>query len=389
MTASLVAAGLAACSKTDAPPEKSCSGAEALSFVTGNNNGFLGDTLAAKQLVLTFDDGPGSQSGALAAYLKTKGIRATFFVNGHCVGADVGDFTQCQQNAAATPADLFAPIVAAGHIVGNHTQDHADLSSTVEFPLGAAGDMAIAKELSDTDTVIAPFVSNGRFLFRAPFGAWSARDYTVLHASPMDKYVGPVKWDIGGAMTGPKNGSDDAAGHYAADWDCWQNADGYGVKTTAQCARRYLREIDARGKGIVLMHDADYGDVANHALTSGKGNTIDMVKLLLEGDAGLGITGLLAKGYTFVRLDEVPAIAAKLPAIPDAGADAAKDAGDSGADPDAGLDASSSSSSSSSSSGGSSGTTPPQSTATPPATPPSSPPDPCAEPPAPVITPSP
>jgi peptidoglycan/xylan/chitin deacetylase (PgdA/CDA1 family) len=350
---------VAACGKS-AGPENTCAGASALSFPSGNNNGYQGGTLANKQLVITFDDGPGSQTLALSAYLKSKGIRATFFVNGHCFGPNVGTYPQCQQSTTATPADFFPQLLADGHLVHNHTQDHYDLTSTTQFPLGAAGDSAIVKELSDTDPLVAPYVTANRFLFRAPYGAWNARDYSVLHASAMDKYYGPIKWDIGGAMTGPKNGSDDAANHYAADWDCWQNIDGYGVKTTKGCATRYLQEIAARGKGIILFHDADYGNVANHNLTSGKGNTIDMVKLILEGNAALGITGILAQGYSFVRVDEVPEIAALLPPIPPPPSDAGPDVAPiSDASLDVTLEAappppdSTSSSSSSSSSGGS------------------------------------
>src|SRR6185295_16613313 len=90
-------------------------------------------------------------------------------------------------------------------LVQNHTQDHFNL--VTHFPNNAAGDLAIVAQLAETDTLVAPYVAGSRFLFRAPYGAWSARDYNVLHASAMDKYVGPVKWDIGGGMTGPKNGA--------------------------------------------------------------------------------------------------------------------------------------------------------------------------------------
>jgi peptidoglycan/xylan/chitin deacetylase (PgdA/CDA1 family) len=289
-----------------------------LSFPDGDDGGYCasspspqcstGTPLDAKQLVFTFDDGPGSRTLALSSYLKSVGIRATFFVNGHCFGQSVLDNGQCQQDTAATPADIFTELVADGHLVANHTQDHLDLTDTGIFPPGAAGDRALIEQLVATDTLIAPFVSN--FIFRAPYGAWSARDYGILHASSMDKYVGPVSWDIGGAMVGQDSS---APGSYAADWDCWQDNGGFGVQTTQQCGDRYLHEIGDIGRGIVLMHDADYGDVTNHDISSGQGNTIDMVKYLLEGNDALGVTGLVAQGYTFVRVDEVPDVAAALP----------------------------------------------------------------------------
>jgi peptidoglycan/xylan/chitin deacetylase (PgdA/CDA1 family) len=293
---------VAACSSYDATEDVARgTSAAALSFASGNSDGYCasnpsaqcweGKPLATKQLALTFDDGPGSQTLALSSYLKSRGIRATFFVNGHCFGQSVYQSGQCQQDASASPSDILGRLVADGHLVGNHTQDHFDLTSL--------DDNSIVRELADTDAIISPFVDRGHLVFRAPFGAWSSHDYDVLHASAMDRYVGPVKWDIGGAMTGS----------YGADWDCWQNTNGYGVMTTQQCGDRYMREIVDVGRGIILMHDADYGDPSNHDVRSGKGNTIDMVKYLIDGDEALGVSGLAARGYTFVRLDEVPDIA--------------------------------------------------------------------------------
>lgn len=316
---------VAACSSYEATEDVARStSAAALSYASGNSNGYCasnpsaqcweGTPLATKKLALTFDDGPGSQTLALSSYLKSRGIRATFFVNGHCFGQSAYQSGQCQQDASASPSDILGRLVADGHLVGNHTQDHFDLTSL--------DDNSIVRELADTDAIISPFVDRGHLLFRAPFGAWSSHDYDVLHASAMDRYVGPVKWDIGGAMTGS----------YGADWDCWQNTNGYGVMTTQQCGDRYMREIVDVGRGIVLMHDADYGDPSNHDVQSGKGNTIDMVKYLIDGNAALGVSGLAARGYTFVRLDEVPDIAASF------GSGGGADAGttDSGGGTDAG-----------------------------------------------------
>ena len=318
---------VAACSSyqaTDNPTERTApdKSTAALSFASGNNDGycasnssaqcFEGTPIKPKQLVLTFDDGPGSRTLELSSYLRSQGIRATFFVNGHCFGASALDNGQCQQDSSASPSDLLSQVVADGHLIGNHTQDHFDLTSL--------DDATILRELTDTDAIISPFVASGHFVFRAPYGSWSSHDYDVLQASAMSKYVGPVKWDIGGAMT---------SSGYAADWDCWQNTNGYGVMTTKQCGDRYLQEIGDVGRGIILMHDADYGDVSNHDLTSGKGNTIDMVKYLIEGSAAFNVTGLVGRGYTFLRSDEVPDIAA---ALGSSGGGGGTDAGGGGSD---------------------------------------------------------
>lgn len=253
---------------------------------------YTGTSLGPKELALTFDDGNGSRTLELATYLESEGIRAGFFVNG----------MRCDHS------HVLEAIVAHGHVIGNHTQDHLDLTDTGVFPNDANGNAALVDQLMRTDALIAPYVPASRFMFRAPYGAWNARDQQVLSASAMDKYVGHIGWDVGGARTET----------FAADWACWQDDP---KLTTRACGDLYLNEIDAVGRGIVLMHDADYGDSANHALDSGVGNTVDMVKYL--------VPLLKARGYAFVRVDEVPDIAKVLPPLPE---DPPPDAGE----PDAG-----------------------------------------------------
>ncbi len=279
-----------------------------------------GAGMADKHLALTFDDGPSVQTLELSAYLKAHGIRAAFFVNGHCFGAG----NPCGNPPHATPASIFKRVIADGHIIGNHTQNHLDLTDLATYPASPAGDTGLVKALSETDALIAPYVKANRFLFRAPFGAWNARDNAVLNASPMRKYIGPVRWDIGGEIIG------DQATGFAADWDCWQD-NGNGVLSTKACGDRYLNEIKSRHKGVVLMHDAAFGDVGPHPLTHAPGNTLHMVKYL--------IPLLKAEGYTFVRLDKVPQLAKALPKFTIAGVDTdsddpetapAADAGDAG-----------------------------------------------------------
>ncbi len=264
------------------PPEKLGTSRDQLRL--GN---FNGQSLAAKQIALTFDDGPGTRTIELSAYLKAQGIRATFFVNGHCFDAD----KPCG-NPGMSATQVFTQVVADGHLVGNHTQDHVDLT---QFPAGAAGDANLLAQVTTTDSIIAPFVPVTKFLLRAPFGYWNQRDVDVIGGSAMSKYTGPINWDVGGGMTG-----DDATG-FAADWDCWQNKDGFGKKTTAECATRYMNQFRSVGKGISLMHDSDSGSTP-------AGNTPDMVKLL--------VPLLKGEGFTFVRVDEIPAVVAALPPSP-------------------------------------------------------------------------
>jgi peptidoglycan/xylan/chitin deacetylase (PgdA/CDA1 family) len=270
-TLAACAGAIAGCQPPSAANEHVCSGALAIS--TGN---LTGTSLPPKTLALTFDDGPGPRTSELSTYLENNGIAAGFFLNGKMIH-DTTVLTQ---------------LVADGHVIGNHTQTHASLTgqSTGSWHLD---DATTVSEVAQTDELIAPFVTADRFLFRAPYGDFDWSSANALNASAMSKYVGNIYWDIGDHM-GP---------HRAADWDCWSAGKDGIVLTVAKCAELYLEEIDTVGRGVILMHDpySIGGDPAN-------GGTVDMVKIL--------VPALKEKGYSFVRIDEVPEIAAMLPPLP-------------------------------------------------------------------------
>ena len=262
-----------ACSDDDPPaPEHVCAGASALDATTA----LRGGSLPPKTLALTFDDGPGARTLELSAWLRDQGIHAAFFVNGK----------NCW-NAAVLPQ-----LIADGHVVANHTQNHKSLTGRSTTGVRPS-DWTIVDEVTETDTLIAPFVTNDRFMFRPPYGDFDGQTQTTLASTPMSKYVGPILWDIGDHM-GP---------HQAVDWDCWQPGNDGKVYTVQQCGDLYHDEIRAVGKGIVLMHDLYFIDNdPTH------GGTVDMVKYL--------VPQLRDEGYSFVRVDEVPEIAALLPPLP-------------------------------------------------------------------------
>lgn len=253
-----------------------------------STSNLYGSSLPAKTLALTFDDGPGARTAELSQYLKAQGIRATFFVNGtRVVKTTLPNTNPITPNAAAALAQLLAD----GHLVANHGTTHRSFSSEVAVSERVA-------EIAETDAVIDPYVSPSHVrLFRAPYGAWNTSVYTTVSASAMGKYVGPIFWEIGGDQ--------DRYPQAAADWACWAGrltttsgapANGTGYASSAQCGEAYFSEIQSRGRGMVLFHDPN---------GSSRGNTVDMVKLL--------VPRLKSAGYTFVRVDEIPAIAALLP----------------------------------------------------------------------------
>jgi peptidoglycan/xylan/chitin deacetylase (PgdA/CDA1 family) len=265
-----VIASLVACQHSITASERTCSGARAISAAD-----LRGSSLPLKTVAFTFDDGPGPRTAELSSYLKSEGIRAGFFVDGKMITSNTG---------------VLAQLVADGHVIGNHTQTHTSLTGRSTDGAHLADNDTVA-ELAQTDALIASFVPANRFMFRAPFGDFDDVSATAIKASAMKKYIGPISWDIGDHM-GPNR---------AVDWDCWQPGSDGLVMTVPQCGDLYLKEIDSVGNGVVLLHDAYFigGDPA-------KGGTVDMVKHL--------IPALEAKGYEFARIDEVPDIAALLPA---------------------------------------------------------------------------
>jgi peptidoglycan/xylan/chitin deacetylase (PgdA/CDA1 family) len=247
--------------------DRTCRDTQALSAAK-----YKGAGLPPKTIALTFDDGPGARTLELSHFLAAEGIRAAFFVNG-----------KMMPNGVAILQDL----VADGHVIANHTQTHPDLTT-----LGAPDVIA---EVEQTDLLIAPFVPNGRFMFRPPFGAYSDATFAALEGSLMKKYVGPIDWDMGDRM-GPAQ---------AADWDCWSaiGTSSPPVLDVKTCGDLYLAEIRQKTTGIVLMHDPYFIDD-----DPAKGGTVDMVQYV--------VPILKAEGFTFVTVDEVPSISADLPPLP-------------------------------------------------------------------------
>lgn len=262
---SFFAAG-AACVAAEKKPD-GCTESASLTQALSSTQ-LTGAGMPNKTLALTFDDGPGTRTLELSRYLREQGIQAAFFVNGKMLGGGT---------------QILADLVADGHVIGNHTQTHADLTS-----LGASG---VVSEVDQTDRLIAPFVPDGRFIFRPPFGSFNESTIGALEGSEMSKYAGPVLWDIGDTMSEAT----------AADWACW-GTDGSTPVTVQQCGDLYLNEMRQKGSGIVLMHDPYFINDDPAA-----GGTVDMIKYI--------VPILKSEGFQFTRVDMVPALSAVLPPL--------------------------------------------------------------------------
>jgi len=102
----------------------------------------------AQCVALTFDDGPVQGTADLLDVLAEKGAKATFFVVG--------------SNAAAQP-DLLARMVEEGHVVGNHTEDHPDLTKL--------DSSAVRSEIEQVNDTVEAATGVRPALLRPPYGA--------------------------------------------------------------------------------------------------------------------------------------------------------------------------------------------------------------------------
>lgn len=102
-----------------------------------------------RAIVLTFDDGPGHVlTPAILALLAEYGVKATFFVLGRNIEGR---------------KEILARIVAQGHEIGSHGQDH--LHSWIVSPLRALADVRLGQS-----KVRSLLQSNGTVPFRPPYG---------------------------------------------------------------------------------------------------------------------------------------------------------------------------------------------------------------------------
>jgi len=124
------------------------------------------------ELALTFDDGPNpAWTPRLLDLLAERDVRATFFM--------VGKFAKAERDLARRVAD-------AGHLVGNHTWSHPDLSR--------ARDANVLDELTRTNDLLADITGKPIRYFRPPFGA--RRPYVLKLVRRLGLI--PVTWN---AMT--------------------------------------------------------------------------------------------------------------------------------------------------------------------------------------------
>lgn len=160
--------------------------------------------LAKGEVVLTFDDGPlPHTTRAILAALAAECTKATFFVVG--------------QMAVAHP-EVVREVASQGHTIGSHTWSHANLRSLALATMKAQVESGFTAVQKAADAPIAPF-------FRYPY--LSSSDASVAYLKGRD------------------------IAQFAVDIDPRD----YRTRDAQSVVRRTMAQLEARGRGIILLHD--------------------------------------------------------------------------------------------------------------------------------------
>jgi peptidoglycan/xylan/chitin deacetylase (PgdA/CDA1 family) len=162
------------------------------------------DFLRAKEVVLTFDDGPwpGNTPAVLAA-LAAECVKATFFAIG--------------KHATWHP-EILKQVAEQGHTIGTHTWSHKDLSTLT---------------LDQAKVEIEKGVSAVHWALGAPSASF-VRFPALRHPPEVVAYVGERNMAI-----------------FSADLDSLD----FKIKKPEQVIKSVMKKLEKNGMGIVLMHD--------------------------------------------------------------------------------------------------------------------------------------
>ena len=151
------------------------------------------------KVALTFDDGPSSEyTPLLLDGLRERNVKASFFVIGSNIEKEGGE-------------EIIRRIYEEGHLIGNHTWHHVDLSDLSTEDAW--------KELETTDSLIKAVTGEETALVRPPFG-----EFPRSMEEPDKLYV---KWTVD-----------------SRDWV---------TKDTQEIVRKVV--TDTEENDIILMHD--------------------------------------------------------------------------------------------------------------------------------------
>ena len=135
-----------------------------------------------KLIAITFDDGPGAYTGTLLDELAARDVKATFFVSGY--------------RAKGYPETL-GRIVAEGHQLASHTQNHENLNTL--------SSSKIASEISQTQALITAAGGDDPAYIRPPYGNANQTVRNAAQAPLINWSVDPEDWKYHNADTVCRN----------------------------------------------------------------------------------------------------------------------------------------------------------------------------------------
>ena len=178
------------------------------------------------KVALTFDDGPHRMyTKNLLDGLRERGVKATFFVVGENIPGN---------------EDLIRQMEADGHLIGNHTYDHADISKL--------SDEENCRELQKTSDLVKEITGYGTAYVRPPFGNWKdTMDCRVTMIS--------VKWTIDTLDWKSKNVAEiiGKVMQQISDYDIILMHDYY--ETSVEAALQIVDRLQEEGYEFVTVED--------------------------------------------------------------------------------------------------------------------------------------
>jgi peptidoglycan/xylan/chitin deacetylase (PgdA/CDA1 family) len=130
------------------------------------------DISEAKKVALTFDDGPHPvYTKRLLDELKKRNVNVTFFVTG--------------ENAKANP-DIIKSMYDDGHLIGNHTYSHLQLTSYNRDKF--------RDELIKTNDIIYEATGQEVCYVRPPYGTWDKKLEAELNMFPVLWNIDTLDW---------------------------------------------------------------------------------------------------------------------------------------------------------------------------------------------------
>lgn len=128
------------------------------------------------RIALTFDDGPSAAyTGKLLEGLRERGVQATFFL--------IGENIEKEDNAL-----LVRQMAREGHLIGNHTYHHVQLTKIKE-------EEAI-RELEKTNQLIEKITGNPVEYVRPPYGELPGKLSEKISMIPVMWTVDPLDWSV-------------------------------------------------------------------------------------------------------------------------------------------------------------------------------------------------